>query len=220
MDVAVSMVRAYLHANGYFTVSEYPVVESLSEGRFRVATDLDILAIRLPGAGRLVPGRRNDGSADTLLSSPDNVLQSSDDRIEMLIGEVKEGRAELNRGAHDPGVLRSALRRFGGFEDSCCDSLIDQLLEHAVAEVEGGPRVRLLAFGSWDDPEIRGPYRVITLGHIVRFFERVGEAYWDRLSSAQFKDPFVAFMMLLEKARRFESKGDPPPDLPAPPRAS
>jgi hypothetical protein len=29
MDNAVALVRAYLHVNGYFTVTEYPVVEAV-----------------------------------------------------------------------------------------------------------------------------------------------------------------------------------------------
>ncbi len=54
MDHAVSIVEAYLQINGYFTVAEFPVIESLASGQYETATDLDILAIRFPGAGRLV----------------------------------------------------------------------------------------------------------------------------------------------------------------------
>lgn len=28
MDTAVALVQAYLHVNGYFTVTEYPVLEA------------------------------------------------------------------------------------------------------------------------------------------------------------------------------------------------
>ena len=55
MDNAVALVQAYLRVNGYFTVSEYPIVEASRRGGYRTATDLDILAFRFPGAGRLVP---------------------------------------------------------------------------------------------------------------------------------------------------------------------
>ena len=58
MDTSVALVQAYLRINGYFTVTEYPVIASRSDGTYRTATDLDILAFRFPNAGRLVPGRR------------------------------------------------------------------------------------------------------------------------------------------------------------------
>lgn len=51
MDHADTLVEAYLQINGYFTVAEYPVIESLGKRHYGVATDLDILAFRFPGAG-------------------------------------------------------------------------------------------------------------------------------------------------------------------------
>lgn len=56
MDAAVGIVQAYLRVNGYLTVAEYPVLEAARAGGYRTATDLDILAIRFPRAGRLVAG--------------------------------------------------------------------------------------------------------------------------------------------------------------------
>jgi hypothetical protein len=61
VDHAVALVEAYLQINGYFTVAEYPVIESFGKQRYGVATDLDILAFRFSGAGRLVPGRGGAG---------------------------------------------------------------------------------------------------------------------------------------------------------------
>ena len=55
MDTAVALVQAYLHVNGYFTVVEHPVLESLRAGQVRTVTDLDVLAYRLPGAGAQEP---------------------------------------------------------------------------------------------------------------------------------------------------------------------
>ena len=49
MDNAVALVRAYLHVNGYFTVTEYPVLEAARHGGYRTVTDLDVLAVRFPG---------------------------------------------------------------------------------------------------------------------------------------------------------------------------
>ena len=65
MDDAVGLVQVYLRLNGYFTVTEYPVIEALGSRDYRTATDLDILAVRFAGAGRpyVISGRaRVDGS--------------------------------------------------------------------------------------------------------------------------------------------------------------
>ena len=55
MDTAVALVETYLRINGYFTVTEYPVIEAVHYDGYRTITDLDILAFRFSGAGRLVP---------------------------------------------------------------------------------------------------------------------------------------------------------------------
>lgn len=87
MDNAVALVQAYLHTNGYFSVAEYPVIETMGRGKnYRVATDLDILAFRFPGAGRLIPGKHSEET----LYAPDPVLRCPHDRADMLVGEVKE----------------------------------------------------------------------------------------------------------------------------------
>jgi len=49
MDNAVALVQAYLRINGYFTVAEFPILEG-SHGQLHEVTDLDMLAIRFPGA--------------------------------------------------------------------------------------------------------------------------------------------------------------------------
>lgn len=117
MDSAVALVESYLRVNGYFTVTEYPVAEVARNGGYRTATDLDVLAFRFPGAGRIVPSRRGarPGEPETILFAPDPELGCAAEQADMLIGEVKEGRAELNRGAREPAVLRAVLTRF-----RCC----------------------------------------------------------------------------------------------------
>jgi len=42
LDTAVARVQAYLNVNGYFTVTEYPVMEAYPEWPARTATDLDL----------------------------------------------------------------------------------------------------------------------------------------------------------------------------------
>ena len=202
MDNAVALVQAYLRVNGYFTVAEYPVIEAARFG-YRSLTDLDILALRFPGAGRLVPGRRALASHPVAIFAPDPILAAPEDAVDMLIGEVKEGRAELNEAAHDPAVLRTVLARFG-----CCSveetgPVVDELLRHGRLRLPSGHLVRLAVFGS--SVGSRSPHGValgVSLGHVVSFLEDYLREHWDVLAAAQFKDPALGFLVTLEKARR------------------
>lgn len=110
-------MESYLRVNGYFTVTEYPLVEASKYGGYRTATDLDILAFRFPGAGKLASMKSQPATTGGSVISyvPDPALGCDPQQADMLIGEVKEGRAELNSAAHDPAVLQAALTRFG-----CC----------------------------------------------------------------------------------------------------
>ena len=128
MDNAVALVQAYLRVNGYFTVAEYPVVEAMRNGGYREATDLDILAFRFPGAGQLVPGAGHTARQDSLAYVLGSALAVDHSGAETLIGEVKEGAAELNQAATDPGVLRAAFTRFGCCPPDHVDHLLDSLL--------------------------------------------------------------------------------------------
>ena len=197
MDHAVALVEAYLQINGYFTVAEYPVIESFGKQHYGVATDLDILAFRFPGAGRLVPGRGGKG-----IFAPDPALGIDGGNADMLIGEVKEGRAELNRNARDPDVLRTVLARFGCCSMHDVDKTVQQLVNKGETATHGGHRVRLMAFGSSSDPSSHSGYSTLTLGHITGFIEGYLDEHWKVLRHAQFKHPALGLFMVLEKARR------------------
>jgi len=202
MDNAVALVQAYLRVNGYFTVAEYPVVEAMRQGGYRVATDLDILAFRFPRAGRLVPGSGRVGTHDQLLStSCDALLDVEHNEADMLIGEVKEGRAELNQAATDRAVLRAALTRFGCCHPDHVVHLVDELLNAGKAITPSGHRIRLVAFGSIV-PGGSHSYAVIPLGHVVEFLRAYLRENWDVLHNAEFKDPAFGMLMTLEKAQR------------------
>lgn len=201
MDNAVALVRAYLHLNGYFTVTEFPVVEALDGGGYRTATDLDVLAFRFARAASdpSTHGRESHPGDELLL--PDSELGVPVTASDMLIGEVKEGRADMNKAMHDPAVLAAALVRFG-----CCDSehahaIVDATLSHGSAMTPGGHRIRMVMFGS-SPTGTRSGVRVIGLGHVVRFLESHIRRHWDLLHQVQSKDPALAFLLTLEKARR------------------
>lgn len=199
MDHAVALVEAYLRVNGYFTVSEYPVVEARRYGGFRTATDLDILAFRFPGAGRLVPSGSGE---DEHSFAPDPELDCHPDCAEMLIGEVKEGKAELNEAARDPAVLQAALTRFGCCSRCHVPEVVQQLLRKGHAMTNCGHRVRMVAFGSSHGSSGSPKYDIISLGHIERFLQDYICQHWEVLHQAQFKDTVFGFMIMLEKGHR------------------
>lgn len=198
MDNAVGLVEAYLNINGYFTVTEYPIVESLGPRGYRTVTDLDVLAVRFPGAGRLVPSRGRYRSREKGIFAPDPVLQCPEGQVDMLIGEVKEGRAELNRGARDPEVLKSALVRFGCCAFGDVEHCVDTLMAKGNVELPSGHRLRLVAFGTHGRGS-RG-VTVIRLQDVLRFISSYLDEHWDLLKHADFKTSALGFLTTLRKA--------------------
>ncbi len=199
MDNAVALVQAYLRLNGYFTVAEYPVLEATRRGDYRAATDLDILAFRFPGAGWQVPRTQKDErDADSILHDP--ILGIPMGHADMIVGEVKEGRAMLNEAATDPAVLRSVLIRFGCCPEERAHELVRGLLRDGHALLPIGHRIRLVAFGSVVVGTGGGKYTVISLGDVVRFLQAYLHQHWEVLRHASYKDPAFGFLMTLQKA--------------------
>lgn len=205
--MGVSLVQAYLRVHGYFTVSEYPVLEALRAGDHRVATDLDILAVRFPQACQLIPLHGRNEAEDVVLPDPDPALNVVHDRVDMIIGEVKAGMAELNRAATNPAVLRAALMRFG-----CCDhhdtgGVVEALLRTGRTVNPAGHNVRMVAFGSTPPSHPHRPFQVILLRDVVRFLRHYMRVHWSVLHHADFKDPAFSVLMMLEKAEPVVSAG-------------
>lgn len=198
MDTAVALVETYLRVNGYFTVSEYPVIEALAGGGFRESTDLDVLAFRFPLAGRLVPAQGADGGRRF---EPDSALGSPAGDGDMLICEVKEGQARLNRAVRDRGVLAIALLRFGCCEADEVDDVVTQLLRRGRAHGANGHAVRFLTFGSSTDGSSDVDVS-LSLEHVVRFLEDHLEEHWGALHHAKFRDPALGFLAVRRKAIR------------------
>ena len=158
MDTAVGLVQSYLRVNGYFTVSEYPIVELRED--FQAASDVDILAFRFPGAERLIPDGEGRGRARRSLFVTDLRLRAPSDRPDMIVGEVKEGLAEFNRSGRRPEVLAAALARFGCFRLEGAERLVDELLHEGRVVAPHGHVIRLVAFGShrgWGRPAVPVP---------------------------------------------------------------
>lgn len=211
MDSAVHLVQSYLRVNGYFTVAEYPVVDMAPD--YRAATDLDLLAVRFPGAGRVIPGEGTAEARRHAPFAPDPVLDVAPDRTDMIVAEVKEGRAEFNEAGLRPAVLAAGLTRFGCCAHDRALPIAEELARSGQAASGTGHRIRLVAFGGVDGRHA-GSYRRISLGHVLRYLERWVDEHWVVLQRTQSKDPVLGFLMTLAKARRRGPDGGGLPDHP------
>lgn len=199
MDHAVALVQAYLQLNGYFTSAEYPIIAGAGRNGFRTITDIDILAFRFPTGLPVLQGRRAPQGLD--LSDLDTGLGVAPDSVDMIIGEVKEGRVGINSGVRDPAVLRAVISRFGnGAEED--ERVVESLLNTGMAMLPAGYVVRLVAFGAFPPGSQVPPCRIISLGHVLDFLQRYVRKHWSMLRHLQFKDPAFGFLMTMEKARR------------------
>jgi len=204
VDSAVALVQTYLRVNGYFTVSEYPIVEL--RGGFQAATDMDVLAFRFPGAERVVPGEDEQRRRRRTRFRVDPRLDVPPGHPDMIVGEVKEGAAEFNRAGRRPDVLAAALARFGCCSGEGVQALVEELVSTGRALTPHGHAVRMVAFGSTVG---RGaePYLRVPLGHVTRYLETWVDEHWNVLHHTQLKDPVLAFLVALPKARRGSGEG-------------
>ncbi|MBT8405498.1 MAG: hypothetical protein KJP18_16680 [Gemmatimonadetes bacterium] len=204
MNAGVRLVQSYLYLNGYFTVSELPVIRQGRGGSFHEVTDLDVLALRFPRAEYVVPGGR-PGPRDDLRMRTDPVLVGSGDDVDVIIGEVKEGKARINDSLRSPEALQTALRRVG-----CCPPALEARTVEALraegeatlsADEAGIPaRIRLVAFGSGRTGDRNG-YEVVSLEHVAEFLDRHLDRYHHVLNPADFGDTALGLLHLLRKLR-------------------
>lgn len=204
MDHAVSLVQAYLQLNGYFTSAESPIITHAGRNSARSVTDIDVLAFRFPSGlpqpnGGKRPPKREPQGLDR--SEVDPGLGVPPHSIDMIIGEVKEGRVGINSGARDPQVLKAVLARLGSSAEEE-ERVVNGLLEHGVAVLPSGFTIRMIAFGAFPPGEPVPPCRIISLGHVLEFLQTYVRKHWHVLRHLQFKDPAFGFLMTLEKARR------------------
>lgn len=202
MADAVDLVRAYLHVNGYFTVTEYPLLEPLPRGGQRAVTDLDVLAFRFPGAGPVMAPTDSGSPLVHALLEPDPALGRRRGESDMIVAEVKEGRAELNRATRDPRVLKAALVRFGCCEPREAGRVVQDLLRTGATRTGHGHHVRLLAFGSALPGDRPAGYAAISLEHVLSFLRAYLRDHWEVVRHAQILDPALGFLSLMEKAER------------------
>jgi hypothetical protein len=200
MDSAVSLVQAYLRVNGYFTVTEYPVIARVRGGTYRTATDLDLLAVRFPYAGHVALGKSAARDEDYNVLDP--ALRVDPGQPDMLIGEVKEGRGELNAAATDPGVLRAALLGFGCCPHADAPRIVEELVRDGHARLPNGHMIRSIVFASTRGEQPFNKYLFMSLGHVLSFLRKYLDEYWEVLRHADSKDQAFGFLMTLAKAER------------------
>lgn len=197
MDASVALATAYLQLNGYFVLTELPVQVADRHG-YRTATDLDLLAVRLPHAAELVPGRH--AHARDLLLGQDTLLDTDPDRTEVLIAEVKRGRAQINKGYHNVEVLRFALRRTGCCPPETIDAHASALARDGSIETrtaDGHPcRVRLASFAG--EPVSLGGVLCVGIDHCLSFSRERLDAYRRQLRGAYFRDPVLNLLGLID----------------------
>ena len=197
MDHAVALVQAYLQLNGYFTSVEYPIIAGAGR-RTRTITDIDILAFRFPTVGPASSRKRPQGLDVTETDPGLGIPRHS---VDMIIGEVKEGRVGINSAVRDPGVLRAVIARFGETpEDE--ERVVNELLDTGTTRLPSGYTVRLLIFASYPPGAEVPPCRIISLGHVLEFLHSYVNRHWNLLRHLQFKDQAFGFLMTMEKARR------------------
>jgi len=197
MDNAVALVQAYLRINGYFTVAEYPILKSNGVSAVQMATDIDILAFRFPGAVRQIVGRSGRNRQESL-SIPDPYLKAPSGEPDMIIGEVKEGSAHINKSMRNPSVISAALARFGCCDPSDAERTARKLLRAGRAKTPEGHLVRIVVFASGGNNGRR--FQIISLAHVAEFLRNYLREHWEVLHHAQFKDPVLSLLMTLEKA--------------------
>jgi hypothetical protein len=202
MDHAVSLVQTYLQLNGYFTSAEYPIIASARRNGVRTITDIDILAFRFPSGlpiGGDPLGKRAPQGLD--VSEIDSGLGVPPDAIDMIIGEVKEGRVGINMGTRDPEVLKVVIGRLGD-AGSEIDRVVGDLLSDGATKLPSGVHMRMVAFGAFPPGAPVPPCRIISLGHVLGYLQGYVHRHWKVLRHLQFKDPALGFLMTIEKARR------------------
>jgi len=202
MNAGVALVQSYLNLNGYFTVTEFPVVREQTGGGYAEITDLDVLAVRFPEARHVVP-RGRPGPEDDLRLAVDPALALTPDAVDVIIGEVKEGKARLNDAMRRSDVLHAALCRVGCVPASRMDPVIRELQargETRVAAATGASasRIRVLAFGDGSGGERNG-YRVIPLEDVAAFVNDFLERYHEVLQPVDLSDQVLGLLHLLRK---------------------
>lgn len=202
MDVGTSLVQAYLHINGYFTATDYPLVEVARDSAPRTLTDIDMLAVRLNrptvhDSGNN-PGKRPSKVMGPVVTETDAALECPDRHTDMIVAEVKQGRAQINPAARNRHALAAALARFGCCGANEAPALVQDLLRHGRAQGASDHIVRMVLFASRGERAPRG-WHWIHLDHVFHFLDDYLRTQREVLGSVDLHDPALSWLSLLHK---------------------
>jgi hypothetical protein len=197
MDIGVDLIEAYLRINGYFTLTEFEVQRKVKNKGYETVTDVDVMGVRYPGhvhaADEHNPKRRKR------LLVEDETLQLNLDEVDVIIGEVKQGKAVWNPGLTSHHTLHAVMSRVEWLYDDPVSNVVEQLAEKpvCVSNARGGGKIRtrLVAFGRSPVNDIN----TISLTHVFEFLVDYFERFDDVLKPAQLKAPSAALVRLLVK---------------------
>ncbi|EWT07767.1 hypothetical protein N864_23460 [Intrasporangium chromatireducens Q5-1] len=196
----VQPVHAYLHVNGHFKVAEYPVLEACRGRGSRTVIHLDIVGYRFAGAGHdLISHGGHRRPLRDSARTVDPALGCGPGQPDVLVDEVKEGRARVDPARRDPVVLEVALTRFGCCPAAHARDIARQLVGRGQVPTEAGHVIRVVAFGNSYGRHRSGPWRIVSIGHVVRFRQAYLHENWDVLAHAQLRDAAFAVLALIQK---------------------
>ncbi len=200
---SVGLVKSYLELSGYFVLAELPVREEDRYG-YRDVTDLDIIAVRFPPA----LGGGAERTAEAFIGS-DPCLETPPNAVDVIIGEVKEGKAQLNPGLRRRRTIELALRRVG-----CCPEAMVEREAEAIGQRGLGAMemlgalpcmVRVVAFAGRGQPA-RGASLTVPLRHCAEEVIRRLRESGGVLAGAALRDPVLEVFSLAEKLDLWEPR--------------
>ena len=198
MDIAVNLIENYLRISGYLTLSEFEIQTRKPDGTYQTVTDIDVMAVRFPGANYIGDPHGDVEGEALIIDDPE--LRLEPDCVDVIIGEVKQGAAELNPGMKDHSVLHTSLRKIEWLYGEPLSRVISSLQKQDVhsAQARGGGivRTRLVAFGRSEVNNIH----TISLAHVISHLLKVFEDHDEAFRPIQFREPAPAFLRLLLKA--------------------
>lgn len=163
----------YLRLNGFLQIEDFYVHPA---GRGGARTDADLLGVRFPHR------------AERLYDDPDDImeddragLQLSRDHVDIVIAEVKAGRCALNGPWTDPDRqnVQRVLAAIGCLSPDRISCAADEIYRTGYHEFDAFLRVRLIACGREEDPELRARFPLVPqvtwdnmLGFIFQRFVR------------------------------------------------
>lgn len=143
----------YLRLNGFLQIENFYVHP---RGRGGARTDADILGVRFPHRAE----RLYDDPDDVMRDDVDG-LQLSEDRIDVVIAEVKTGRCALNGPwtDRDQRNVHRVIAAIGCLRERRIDHAAGSIYEQGFYDDDHGVlRIRLVAIGRERDDELQARY--------------------------------------------------------------